>query len=153
VVPGRCTVSVDVRNVPEFKTGEIIETLKKIVDDVARKDAEFRAEVKLMEKEETSYTGYKEKLQKIVLPFYVDPDEPHIKAAIDAVNQVLGRRPRVKSWSFATDASCFANSGAVTFGFGPGEERFAHSSNECVKIEDVINATRVYAHLPIVENI
>lgn len=152
VVPDKCTISVDVRNIPELRTNQIILMLKRIIEDMAKKDAEFKAEVKLIEKKETSYTGYSEKLQRIVLPFYIDPAEPHIKVAIDAVKQVLGRRPKVKPWSFATDASCFANSGAVTFGFGPGEERFAHSSSEHVKIEDVIAATKVYARLPIMEN-
>jgi acetylornithine deacetylase/succinyl-diaminopimelate desuccinylase-like protein len=36
-----------------------------------------------------------------------------------------------------------------TVGFGPGEERFAHTSDDQIRLEDVVRAARVYARLAI----
>jgi acetylornithine deacetylase/succinyl-diaminopimelate desuccinylase-like protein len=36
-----------------------------------------------------------------------------------------------------------------TVGFGPGEERYAHTVEEHVRLNDVLDAARVYARLAV----
>jgi acetylornithine deacetylase/succinyl-diaminopimelate desuccinylase-like protein len=36
-----------------------------------------------------------------------------------------------------------------TVGFGPGEERFAHTVDDQIRLDDVVAAARVYARLAV----
>ena len=42
-----------------------------------------------------------------------------------------------------------ARAGIPTVGFGPGDERWAHTSEEHVLVDDLIAAARIYARLAI----
>jgi putative selenium metabolism hydrolase len=148
VVPESCSVSVDTRNTPDFTDTDVVNMLNAIIQSLKEDDPTLDAEVKLMEVVETSYTGITKKVKKLLPPFYTTPEDHYVKRAKTLISQVLGTEPKMKPWVFATDSSCFSRIGASTFGFGPGEERFAHSSDENVKIDDVIAALKVYTILP-----
>jgi succinyl-diaminopimelate desuccinylase len=56
----------------------------------------------------------------------------------------------VGSWEFSTDGSyTSAVANIPTVGFGPGEERWAHTLDEQVRLNDVVDAARVYARLAV----
>jgi acetylornithine deacetylase/succinyl-diaminopimelate desuccinylase-like protein len=68
----------------------------------------------------------------------MESDDPVILAAAEAV----GKRDKeeaaeVRPWTFATDGgwSCGVF-GIPTFGFAPGEERFAHTNRERLDVEE-----------------
>jgi acetylornithine deacetylase/succinyl-diaminopimelate desuccinylase-like protein len=65
----------------------------------------------------------------------------------DVIDRVLRRKAGFKVWTFATDGCYFADQGIPTVGFGPGEERFAHSPTDNIKIDDLISSAKVYAAL------
>ena len=44
-------------------------------------------------------------------------------------------------YSFCTNGSCYAGElGIPTIGFGPGEERLAHTPDEAIAVDSLINA-------------
>jgi acetylornithine deacetylase/succinyl-diaminopimelate desuccinylase-like protein len=54
----------------------------------------------------------------------------------------------VGHWSFSTDGTYTAGVANIpTVGFGPGEERYAHTLDEQIRLNDVVDAARVYARL------
>jgi acetylornithine deacetylase/succinyl-diaminopimelate desuccinylase-like protein len=56
----------------------------------------------------------------------------------------------VGRWDFSTDGVYTAGvAGIPTVGFGPGEERHAHTADEQVRVQDVEAAARVYAELAV----
>jgi acetylornithine deacetylase/succinyl-diaminopimelate desuccinylase-like protein len=64
------------------------------------------------------------------------------------VRDTLGYRPRLGYWAFSTDGTYTAGTAGIpTIGFGPGEERFAHTLDDQVRLNDVVDAARVYAKL------
>jgi putative selenium metabolism hydrolase len=142
VVPERCTISVDTRTIPEFGAEDVINLLKKALGKL-----ELDAEVKLMEKQEKCYTGYSECLKKDLPAFYTSPNDRYVQRARRIIAATLDREPSIKPWVFATDSACFSEIGASTFGFGPGDEKFAHTAGDHVRVDDVVDAAVVYAQL------
>ena len=65
-----------------------------------------------------------------------------------AIRKTLGYRPRMGAWAFSTDGVyTMGVAGIPTVGFGPGEERFAHTVDDQIRLADVFAAARVYAQL------
>jgi acetylornithine deacetylase/succinyl-diaminopimelate desuccinylase-like protein len=103
----------------------------KMFDRLKTKDPELNAEVK------TRMRG---------LPTFMSNKEPVVKMLQGCVETVMGKRPQLSSYRFGTDASYLGAVAKIpTVGFGPGDERNAHSPNEFVEIDDLINASKVYA--------
>ncbi len=149
VVPERCSITIDTRSVPELKAEDAVAMLEEIIRGLKEKDPALDAEVRIVEAEDTSYTGLSQRVKRMLPPFYTDPSDPNVAKAKKVVGEILGREPAVKPWRFATDSNCFAGVGASTFGFGPGEERFTHSAEDCVRIDDVAASLMVYTLLPV----
>ncbi len=79
-------------------------------------------------------------------PLMFTPDDnPVARAAIAAAEDVDGVRPQVSAWRFGVNGT-FMNEGNVpTIGLGPGDEKWAHTPEEHVGVEDLIAATRKIA--------
>lgn len=147
VIPNLCSVGLDVRNTPNYPTQEILQTLHSLVDAERRKDPELDAEVSLEKRKIRSYTGFEKDLEMITPPFFTEKDALVAQKAKEAATQYIGREAEFKVWRFATDGAYFAEKGIPTIGFGPGDERFAHTPRDNISIENLITATKVYTLL------
>jgi len=95
-----------------------------------------------------SYTGYAQSGRKYFPPWLLPEDHPVARKAVRAVEKVLGARPRTGIWPFSTDgAYTMGTAGIPTIGFGPGNERLAHATDEHVRLADVALAAQGYAQL------
>ena len=137
VVPERCTFWIDCRNNPSYLAERLYADLKGIVAELRRANSEFDATVlptPLIN--ERGFSG-----------FYTDPaSNPVVGEAIEALGEMLGPR-RLGMWTFATDGRIYSRLGLPVIGFGPGEERFAHTEQDHVRVAEFIDAVRVYAWL------
>ena len=80
--------------------------------------------------------------------FYTDPEKhPVVGEARRAIAEVLGRDPALKTWAFATDGRFYSWMGIPVVGFGPGEERFAHTHQDNVRVDDYLKSITAYAWL------
>jgi acetylornithine deacetylase/succinyl-diaminopimelate desuccinylase-like protein len=71
-----------------------------------------------------------------------------VRQVSKAVREELGYRPEVGKWRFSTDGVyTMGVAGVPTIGFGPGEERFAHTADERIRLDDVARAARAYARI------
>lgn len=142
-VPPICTFYVDRR----LTLGETeAKALAEIQSIVTREGV--RAEVKVNEYETRSYTGYRWKVREYYPAWLIPQDHPLVLAGVRAVEKTLGVRPTLTRWKFSTDGVyTMGTVGIPTIGFGPGEEKCAHSPDEHVRIGDVIAAANVYANL------
>lgn len=150
VVPSFCSCDLDIRNTPNYSVEEIMTDIADIVANAKKKDPQMEADVVLPENEETSYTGYKRKIKSVLLPFYTDPESNFVSHIKEVIENVLSRPITIGTWTFGTDASYFSEiAGIPTVGFGPGNEKVAHSRDEHMPVDDLIEATKVYAILPL----
>lgn len=147
VIPDRCEVEIDTRNIPGFTPEMIIAEQKRILDELSNEDCDFKAEVSFMKKETVTWTGFKSSVKSIALPFFAEPNHWLVRAGRESIKRVRGKEPRLKIWGFTTECYCFAEREIPVIGFGPGEESFTHCNNEVLSVEDLITATKVYAVL------
>jgi acetylornithine deacetylase/succinyl-diaminopimelate desuccinylase-like protein len=111
---------------------------------------EVTAEVTVTEYEATSYTGYECQARNVFPAWVMPEDHPLVQATVRSVRETLGQRPRLGRWSFSTDGTYTAGVANIpTVGLGPGEERYAHTRDEQIRLNDVVDAARVYARLTV----
>lgn len=99
--------------------------------------------------DEPSYTGFVFPVDKYFPAWALDEDHPLVQAGQQARQAIgLPDLPPGK-WDFSTNGIYWAGkAGIASIGFGPGDERVAHSIDECVPLDDVVKATEFYALLP-----
>lgn len=147
VIPNRCTVGLDVRNTPNFPPEEVLKRIRGVVNQAKAQDSKISASVELVKRDLKSYTGYAREIDAMTPPLYTEPNTPLAQMTRRVADRVLRKKSQFKVWSFATDGSYFAERGIPTVGFGPGEERFAHSPMDNVGVEDLVASAKVYAAL------
>jgi putative selenium metabolism hydrolase len=107
------------------------------------------ATVELLRYNDPSWTGYQKDVPKDY-PTWVLPEE-HVlvQAGAEAAEGILERRPAISRWVFSTDGiATMGQLGIPTIGFGPSEERFAHTVQDQVSVEHLVTATAFYAIFP-----
>jgi putative selenium metabolism hydrolase len=111
---------------------------------------EVDASVSVTEYRTASYTGFDCRTRNIFPAWAMPQDHPLVQTVVRSVRETLGYRPRLGRWSFSTDGTYSAGVANIpTVGFGPGEERYAHTQDEQIRLNDVVDAARVYARLAV----
>lgn len=144
-IPAACTFYLDRR----LTLGETeAKALAEIQHIVARE--RLKADVAVSEWDIVSYTGYRAHVRDSYPAWVVPEDHPLVQAVTQTVRQTLGYRPRLERWAFSTDGVyTMGVAGIPTIGFGPGDERLAHTVEDQVRVEDLVAAARVYAALAV----
>ncbi len=144
-IPDACTFYIDRR----LTLGETeAKALAEIEGIIARERVE--AKVNVSEYQATSYTGYECRAREYYPPWALDQDHPLVQATARAIRETLGYRPGIGQWAFSTDGVYTMGRASIpTVGFGPGEERFAHTVDDQIRLADVVDAARVYARLAV----
>ena len=77
----------------------------------------------------------------------ISREHPIVDMVVDATKRVIGRECQIGGFTGGTDAKHFMSiAGTPTVSaFGPGLLNLAHGPNERVPIEDLINASKIYA--------
>ncbi|UCC62732.1 MAG: YgeY family selenium metabolism-linked hydrolase [Anaerolineae bacterium] len=144
-VPDRCAFYIDRR----LTLGETeAKALAEVQGVILRED--LRARVEVTEYQAMSYTGY-QVCQRAYFPAWaMEEDHPLVQAMARSVRKTLGYYPHIGQWAFSTDGVYTMGKASIpTVGFGPGEERYAHTVEEQIRLEDVAAAARVYAQLAV----
>lgn len=139
VVPEECEFYIDCRNTPNYPADELKSALEEIISSARMEDPELEALVmpRNLVRGMRGFTG-----------FYTDPEANQVvREARETVAMALGREPKLTVWRFATDGRFYSWLGIPVIGFGPGEERFAHTHQDHVKVADYLNTVRAYACL------
>jgi putative selenium metabolism hydrolase len=143
-VPSECEIVIDRRLVMGDDIQDIINSIK-AMDSF--KDASLNIEIY----NSKSYTGLDVVKEKLFPPWLLDKDDKILEIACNTFKSVLEREPEIFTWDFCTNANYTAGEANLpTFGFGPGEERFAHTVEEHVKISDLMDAVSFYVGFPYV---
>lgn len=137
VVPESCKFIIDCRNHPDFNDQHLYEALNKIIDDLKSEDRDFSAKViPSTIINERKFSG-----------FYTEPDtNPVVNEVVDAIKEAY-REPKKGIWKFATDGKFYSHLGIPVIGFGPGEEKYAHTQLDHVRVEDFLDTIKVYTWL------
>jgi acetylornithine deacetylase/succinyl-diaminopimelate desuccinylase len=131
VVPDSCTIKID-RRLTFGETAKTVEQdLRTAIQELEEKDASLRTDVKC--------------------PYQISPtltlaSEPVVRAVSTAIETVTNREPSIGVSTFHSDGGFINHLAKVPVVlFGPGNETMAHTADEYVNVEQVIDATKIYA--------
>jgi putative selenium metabolism hydrolase len=142
-IPDSCCFYVDRR----LTVGETITRAQAQLERVIQHER-IAATVEIFEYQVPTYTGHIFEVREAFNAWSVESQSPLIQAAETAVRASLGYIPQVGYWSFSTDGVySMGEAGIPTIGFGPGDPRYAHTSEEHIRLGDVTRAVHVYKSL------
>ena len=148
VIPDRVRVVLDWRVLPGLSREDAVASVAQFLDEHVRLPADFTMNVAFAVETQHTYTGIVEDRRLFTPGFLLDAGHPVAVAAASAVGAATGRAPAVRPWTFATDGgyTCGVH-GVPTVGFGPGEERYAHTNRERLPLDEARVAFDAYPAL------
>jgi len=144
VIPDECEISIDRR----YSTDQTVDDLLKEFEDIFKRlktaYPEFKATVEPRVYEETSYTGYTNKVKKAHPAWRTDRNNEFVEKSFKAL-RALGQNPAEKYWKFGTDGgmTC-AYHNIPTIGYSGAEEKWAHQPKEQVSIDEMMKTYEGY---------
>jgi len=133
VVPDYCEIVLDRRYLPGEDRAFVEKEITAMFNHLQDKYPQFRAEYK--------------QIKDFPVLFSL-PEEAIVKAVQKTVGVVMQKTPILRAWRFGVDGAFIARRGIPCVGFGPGNEDFAHTSEDHVSIDDIFTAVKVYQHVP-----
>lgn len=136
VYPGYAEFGVDVRTLPGMTQEGLREDVEKVLEQLRREDPSLQVELEF----EPPPLGWNEGTE-------ISADHPLVRKVLVAAETVLGFRPALHAFPGGTDAGAFQGRGGIPTipAFGPGLLPQAHLPNEYIRVESIIEASKVYA--------
>ena len=126
------------------------ETREQVLEAVRALPAAESATVEVPVYDDPSYTGFVFPVDKVFPAWALDEEHELVTAGKEAFSAMFGAPPRIGRWEFSTNGIYWmGKAGIPSIGFGPGDERFAHTVLDQVPVREVVDATRFYAALPL----
>lgn len=135
VVPGQCTVILDVRNAPRDTEDTLLPLVQALLDSALEEGATGSATVPDLVL--TTYTGVTRVLHGHG-SYSISPDSDFVKQAQEIAGAALHREVPTQIWRFATDAGFFVEKGMSVLGFGPGYEHVIHTVEERISVDMMV---------------
>ncbi|MDR7505851.1 MAG: YgeY family selenium metabolism-linked hydrolase [Armatimonadota bacterium] len=143
-VPDVCALYIDRRVT-------IGETKEQVLAELRRLPGGNEAEIVIPRYEEPSYTGFVFPVEKVYPAWALPEDHVLVRAGREAARLAYGRPADLGRWAFSTNGTYWmGKAGIPAIGFGPGDERYAHTTLDQVPLAEVTAASRFYALLPLV---
>lgn len=139
VIPDSAVVTIDWRILPGDDDESLVARVRDaIVARVPTPPEGLSYEVRMASELQRTYTGLEADRNLLTPGFLMEPDDPMIVAAAEAVGRRDGEGPaKIRPWQFATDGGWSRGVfGIPTVGFAPGEERYAHTNRERLDVEE-----------------
>lgn len=144
-VPDQFTIFIDRRITINEPHDEVINTIKGLIPDYLQNEIH----VEELFYDTPSYTGFTFPLNKYFPAWLQEDSHPLVQAGLQAVLDLWGESRPLGTWDFSTNGTYWAGkAGIPAIGFGPGDEKTAHTINENVPLDEMVNATEFYAYLP-----
>lgn len=143
-VPDLCRIYIDRRIV----SGDTPSSVVREVEEVARS---IGAEVRISDYDGLSYKGIRKNQQCFFPPWVLEENHPLAEAAVRCFELLFCEEAHVGRWNFSTDGTySMGQAGIPTIGFGPGDPRLAHTTDEMVDSGQIWKAAAFYALFPFV---
>ncbi len=140
-VAGDCILQLDRRWIPGETFDETVREYQRVLDELSAEDPQFKAEMKVME---ISYMDDRYVHESMD----TDPQDPVVKAAEKAIENVTGSKAVMRAFMAWTDGGLINYYGKVpTIVLGPGEVESAHSATENIRISTLVPAVLIYAYI------
>jgi len=133
VIPDLCRIEIDRRLLPGETSENALKQINDAIAEAKGRDPAIDASVKVLEEWPS---------------MEVEPDSPIVQSLVKVVEEWTGVKPGLFGKAAGTDASWLVRDAKIpTVLFGPGDPRFSHTPDECVKLDKVTEAAKILAML------
>ncbi|MDQ3217736.1 MAG: YgeY family selenium metabolism-linked hydrolase [Actinomycetota bacterium] len=140
-IPDSCAIYLDRRLTAGETRALALEQIQDLLADGAR--------VEILTYAEPSHTGLVLETAKYYPTWTLDEDHPLVTAGLAAGEAALGRKPATSRWTFSTNGVSSAGElGIPTIGFGPSEEKWAHTVLDQCPVDHLVASIAYYAARP-----
>lgn len=129
VIPDRCAIHIDRRILPGEDPAGVAAEIRAVAERALAAKPGPRVEVRGLPSRPAIES---------------DPESP-VGQALQAATRFLGKEVVLKGFFAATDGKHFAPAGWPTMILGPGDPSTAHRPDEWVGVDEVLEATKLYA--------
>lgn len=144
VVPELCRITYDRRLLVGETKESVLQPIQNIIDELEKKDPEFKAKVYYATGKEKCYTGNSIEGERFFPGWLYDEKDDFVQAALSGL-RAAGLNPGIQHYSFCTNGSHYAGeAGIKTIGFGPSKENIAHTINEYIELDQLCSAAKGY---------
>jgi putative selenium metabolism hydrolase len=144
-VPDQFTIYLDRRLTLNEPRDQVIAQVRGLIPDYLQEEIH----VEELFYDAPSYTGFVFPVPKFYPPWLLEDDHPMTRAGQAAIEALWGGPRALGTWDFSTNGTYWAGkAGIPSIGFGPGDEKFAHTVDEQVPLDEVVAAAEFYALFP-----
>lgn len=144
-VPDQAFIHLDRR----LTTGDTEESALREVRDACKRAGIKDAVVETRSYARAAYTGLTYPTKSYFPTWLVEEDSAPVSAAVEVYKSLFRKTPKVGRWTFSTNAvSINGMFGIPCVGFGPAPEAVAHTVNDSVPIDQLVQAAAFYAAFP-----
>ncbi len=144
-VPDQFTIFIDRRLTLNEPHDDVVNLIKGLIPDYLQSEIL----VEELYYDTPSYTGFVFPLNKYFPAWLLEETHPLAQAGLKTIRELWGETRPLGTWDFSTNGTYWAGkAGIPSIGFGPGDEKTAHTIEEHVCLDDVVAATEFYACLP-----
>ena len=130
VMPSESVAYLDIRTVPSQNHDRIKTKLQEILDQLAKQDPDFHAQIKFIADKPVVSMG---------------KEEPIVMIAAQAFRDITGREPVYNGVPGATDGTFLrALKGIPCLVNGPGPRHLPHQTDEYVEIDELFESAQIY---------
>jgi putative selenium metabolism hydrolase len=139
-IPDECTIYIDRRTVRDESANLILNQIKAFSKHLNARIVCYNAK---------SHTNFDCSAKKYFPAWVLPRNHPVLQAAIQTYRTIFKKMPLVSTWKFCTDGSyTYGIAKIPTVGFGPGDEKYAHTSDEQVPVEHIVKCMMFYSMFP-----
>ena len=132
MVPETCRITLDRRIPPGETIDTIVDDLQELLERYSQEVEAINYEVKVL------VTGSGR-------PMETDPNDPLVLQMQSVITDLSGETRPITGYNQGSDGRFFAEDGIPIIIFGPSHPDVGHSANEHVRVEQVVEATKIYA--------
>lgn len=126
------------------------DTEESVINEIMTLDTvlDAKAEVYVPEYEYKSSKGLVYPIKAYYPTWYMDEFHPLVQTACNAYRSQFDREPVLYHWRFSTNGAATKGLFNIpTIGFGPGDERYAHTIEDQVPVDHLVKALEYYSLL------
>jgi len=146
VIPSEVTIFLDWRNVPSEDEAHAVGLIESLISELSGSN-DFTSQVKVTTQPRKTWTGATRDFASVFPPFATSGSSSLAQTAGEIIEASTGRPANPNVWKFATDGGHLAKANIPVVGFGPGDDRLAHTNQERISVEELKLAAATYAPL------
>lgn len=143
-MPDYCRATYDRRLLVGETKESVLQPLLDLTREMTGKDPQFESKVMFAAGAEQCYTGDEIRGERFFPGWVFDDNDVFVQTALAGLRGV-GLNPQITQYSFCTNGSHYAGeAGIETIGFGPSRENLAHTIDEYIELDQLLQAAEGY---------